>query len=361
MNRQAVIHPMRNPTLAVSFLVAVAACSGERSNAQASPKPPAAETPAASSTDPLAAPKGLEAARLFTSADNPGSAAKFELGKQLFFDPRLSGSGKMACNSCHYPEKAFTDGRAVSPKDDGSLNTRNSPTMHNVGYLERLYWDGRAKTLEANVLAAWKAQMGGKPEEVSKRLAEVPAYVAAFEAACKAPPSEATIVNALATFLRHLRSGDSAYDRFAAGDTTAMTATQQAGMQLFMGKAGCVVCHTPPLFTNLQFHNAGIGMQAEKPDVGAAGEKAFNDPKRNGQFKTPTLRDVAKTGPYFHDGSVPTLREAVKLMQGGGLPNKDKDALLVDRRLNDEEIDQIVAFLEALSGNVAFVPPNVPK
>jgi cytochrome c peroxidase len=311
--------------------------------------------------DPLKAPPGLEAAALVTAADNELTLAKYELGKQLFFDARLSGSGKHSCSSCHLPDQAFTDGRAKSPKDDGALNTRNSPTMYNVGYLDRLYWDGRAKTLEGNVLAAWKAQLSGNPEATAKAVAAVPEYAKAFTAAFKAPPSETTIVQALASFLRGLRSGDSAYDRFAAGKKDALGAAAQKGMDLFMGKGGCIVCHTPPLFTDRLFHNAGIGMQAEKPDVGAAGEKAFNDPSKTGQFKTPSLRDVAKTGPYFHDGSTATLKEAVALMAGGGIDNKHKDPLMMNRGLAAEEIDQLVAFLESLSGNVPFTPPAVPK
>lgn len=311
--------------------------------------------------DPLKAPRGLEAAALVANDANPLTLAKYELGKQLFFDPRLSGTGKTACASCHLPEQAFTDGRAKSPKDDGALNTRNSPTMCNVGYLDRLYWDGRAKTLEANVVAAWKAQLGGKPDDVAKTLAAVPDYGKAFQDAFAAAPSEATIGNALASFLRALRSGDSAYDRFQAGQKDAMSAQAQKGMEVFMGKGGCVVCHTPPLFTDKLFHNVGIGMAAEKPDVGAAGEKAFNDPNKTGQFKTPSLRDVAKTGPYFHDGGTATLKEAVALMAKGGLGNAHKDPLLLNRGLGAEEIDQLVAFLEALSGNVAFTAPTLPK
>lgn len=346
--RPATMPRMRPTSLAVLFFAAVVACSKQ------APQP----APAA---DPLATPRGLENATLVQNADNPQSAAKFALGKQLFFDARLSGTGTMACAACHLPEKAFTDGNAVSKKDDGGMNTRNSPTMHNVGYLDRLYWDGRAKTLEGNVLAAWKAQIGGKPEEAAAKLAAVKEYADAFQAAFGAAPSEDTIVKALASFLRGLRSGDSAFDRWQAGDQTAVSDAAKKGWDLFSGKAGCMVCHTPPLFTNKLFHNVGIGMKAEKPDVGAAGEKAFNDPSKKGQFKTPTLRDVAKTGPYFHDGSVASLRDAVKLMAGGGLDNPNKDPLLVDRGLSDEEIDQLVAFLETLSGNVAWTPPAVPK
>lgn len=323
--------------------------------------PACSSEPAQAKSDPLKAPLGLEEVQLVANKDNPLTLAKVELGKQLFFDARLSGTGTMACNSCHYPEQAFTDGRAIAKKDDGKDNTRNSPTMYNVGYLDRLYWDGRATSLEGNVGAAWKAQIGGKPDEVSKRLAAAPEYEKAFQAAFGTGPSETTIVQALASFLRNLRSGDSAYDRYKAGQQDALSADAKAGMELFVGKAGCAICHLPPLFTNRGFHNVGIGMDQKTPDIGAASDKAFNDPARTGQFKTPTLRNVAKTAPYFHDGSTKTLKEAVTLMAGGGLANPHKDATLIDRKLSAQEIDQLVAFLESLSGNDPFVPPTVPK
>lgn len=337
---------MRQLLLSAILFPVLAACS--------------AKTPP-SAADPLATPKGLEKAELVLAADNPTTPAKFELGKQLFFDTRLSGTGTMSCSSCHFAEQAFTDGKATSKKDDGVMNTRNSPTMHNVGYLDRLYWDGRAKTLEGNVLAAWKAQIGGKPEEAATKLAAVPEYAQAFQAAFGAPPSEGTIVKALSAFLRNLRSGDSAFDRWQAGDQQAVSDAAKQGYELFRGKAGCVVCHTPPLFTDRIFHNVGIGMSAEKPDVGAAAKNALDDPTKTGAFKTPTLRDVAKTAPYFHDGSVAALRDAVKLMASGGLDNKHKDPLVLNRSLSEEEIDQLVAFLGTLTGNVAWTPPAVPK
>ena len=321
----------------------------------------ACSSEAAQKPDPLQAPKGLEKAALVTPADNPLTAPKVELGKQLFFDPRLSGTGTMSCSTCHLPEKAFTDGNATSKKDDGSMNTRNTPTMFNVGYLERLYWDGRAKTLEANVAAAWKAQMGGKPDEVAKKLAAVTEYAAAFQAAFGAPPSEDTVAKALASFLRTLRSGDSPFDRWRGKDEAAIGDAAKKGAELFMS-LGCGTCHVEPLFTDRQFRNVGIGMKADKAaDVGAGGEKAFNDPTKTGAFKVPSLRDVAKTAPYFHDGSVATLKEAVTLMAGGGIENKYRDPQLIPRKLTPEQIDELVAFLETLSGNVAFTPPKIPK
>ena len=321
-----------------------AACSGE---------------PAAAGVSVLTPPLGLESVQLTTSADNPLTEAKAALGKQLFFDARLSGSGKMSCSSCHLPELAFTDSKRFSTKDDGKDNGRNSPTMYNVGYLENLYWDGRAKGLEANVLAAWKAQIGGVPGDAAKRLLENDTYKKAFAEAFGAEPSETTVVHALASFLRTLRSGDSAFDRAAAGDAKALTEDAKKGQELFLGKAGCVTCHMPPLFTDRLYHNVGIGMGAEQPDVGAA--KPTGDATKTGAFKTPTLRDVAKTAPYFHDGSVATLREAVVLMASGGIANAHKDPLALDRKLNDAEIDQLVAFLESLTGNQKFVAPSIPK
>lgn len=336
--------------LSLSVLSSLVACSFKAAQAQ---------------VDPMQPPLGLANAKLVVNADNPLTPAKIELGKQLFFDNRLSGSGKMSCSSCHLPDKAFTDGRALSPKDDGKDNTRNAPTMFNVGYYERLYWDGRAKGLEANVLAAWKSQIGGKPEEAEKTLAAVPEYAKAFQDAFGEGPSEKTVQFALASFLRALRSGNSPFDRWQAGDEKAVSGNAKVGKELFFGKASCFVCHIADkggaLFTDRLFHNTGIGMNAEKPDVGAAAKNSFDDATKTGAFKTPSLRDVAKTAPYFHDGSVKTLREAVVLMSKGGVDNKQKDPMLQPRELSDAEIDQLVAFLESLSGDVPWTPPSIPK
>jgi cytochrome c peroxidase len=232
--------------------------------------------------------------------------------------------------------------------------------MHNVGFLDRLYWDGRAVTLEKNVVAAWKAQLGGKPEEAAARLAAVDAYAKAFQAAFGAGPNETTVVHALSSFLRTLQSGDSAYDRWQGGQQDAISEQAQKGFALFTGKAACATCHTPPLFTDKLFHNTGVGMQAASPDVGAAAKAAFDDEKKTGAFKTPTLRDVAKTSPYFHDGSVATLADAVRLMGKGGHANPHRDPLLTDRQLGDDEVAQLVAFLETLTGNVPFTAPKLP-
>lgn len=318
----------------------------------------AAKTPG---HNPIEPPLGLAGVELVGVADDPLTLAKFELGKQLFFDGRLSGSGKTSCSSCHLPEHAFTDQRQFSPKDNGKLNTRNSPTMLNVGYLERLYWDGRAQGLLKNIEAAWTGQTGGKPEDVATALNANAEYKKAFTDAFGAEASKETIVRALAAFLRGLRSGDSAFDRFLAGKKDAISEKAQQGWALFSGKAACTTCHVAPLFTDRDFHNVGIGSQSATPDIGAAADNAFKDPTKTGAFKTPTLRDVAKTAPYFHDGSVATLKEAVTLMAGGGIDNPHKDAKLQKHDLTADEIEQLVAFLESLSGNVPFTAPKLPQ
>jgi cytochrome c peroxidase len=314
--------------------------------------------------DPL---RGLTGTKMVANAENPfdpadpKTQAKIELGKTLFFDPRLSNSGKMSCANCHKHELGWADGEAFSKKDDGTLNTRNTPTVYNTGYLDRLYWDGRTKSLEETVVAAWKNQMSGKPEAVATALSAIPAYQKMFEAAGGGPASEKTIGHALASFLRSLASADSAYDRWKGGKPDAVGNAPKLGFEVFQ-RAGCVVCHALPLFTDRVFHNTGRGMDAEKPDIGAGGEKAFNDPDMRGRFKTPTLRSVAKTGPWFHDAGVKTLEEAVRFMAGGGkdVPGNTKDPLLQDKKLSDEEIKQLVAFLESLSSSETFTPPKIP-
>lgn len=329
---------MRSATLTILLLLPFFSACGNDSQAQ---------------VNPLAPPLGLETAQLDISDANELTVAKAELGKKLFFDTRLSKSGKMGCVSCHHVDKAFTDGIPHSTKDSGGKNSRNSPTMYNVGYYPELYWDGRKVGLESNVDAAWTGQLGGVPDEVAATLNGIDAYKAEFQAAFKQDASRETIVNALASFLRTLRSGNSDFDK------KTLSADAEAGQTLFSGKAGCAACHTPGLFTDNAYHNVGIGMAAETPDVGRA--KPSKDKTKTGAFKTPSLRDVAKTAPYFHDGSVATLKEAVKLMTSGGHANEFKDALMIDRSLTDKEVDQLVAFLEALTGDVPFTEPTLPK
>lgn len=289
---------------------------------------------------------------------NPTTPEKVALGAKLWIDPRLSGSGKTACTTCHVREKGWTDGLVFSQRDNGDANTRHTPTMYNVGYSNLFYWDGRAPTLEAQVLAAWRVQISADPAKAASTIAGVPGYASEFQKVFGAPPSPDTIVKALAAYLRAKVSGLSPWDRFESGDRNAVSADAQAGFHLFMGKGRCAVCHTPPVFSDFNFHNIGLEAGKPKPDPGrGAITKKAED---NHTFKTPTLRSVAISGPYFHDGSRRTLEEAVRYMAGGGGNDPGKSALLVDTKLTDAEIRQVVAFLTALTSDEPYRAPALP-
>jgi cytochrome c peroxidase len=244
------------------------------------------------------------------SADNPQTPEKIALGHQLFWDARLSKSGKMQCESCHLPDKGWADGQKVSIKDDGKPNTRNTPTVLNVAYQPYFYWDGRAPTLEKQILAAWKGQMGvgEAAEETAKKIGAIPGYQEQFKKVFGGDATADFVVKALAAYVRTLVSGNSPDDKFDNGDKKAFTDAQKRGLELFKGKAKCSLCHAGFAYTAWELKNIGVGMDKPNPDLGRG--KVANDPKLNGAFKVPTLRNVARTAPYFHDGSAATL-EAV--------------------------------------------------
>lgn len=283
---------------------------------------------------------------------------KVALGKQLFFDKRLSGNASKSCESCHQHDKAWTDGLALSEKGNGQMNTRHSPTMYTVGYQPHWYWDGRSKTLEAQALAAWKGQVGGDPDKVAAFLSDIPLYKVQFQKVFGSPPTADTISAALAAFMRTLNSGGSAWDKHEAGEEGAVDADAIAGWKVFRDKGHCTLCHVPPLFTDMQFHNIGVGMEAKEPDVGRF--KISNDVKDTGAFKTPTLRSITKSAPYFHNGSVATLEDAVKLMLAGGKKNKYLDPKLKKVNLNAKEFGQLMAFLRSLESTETFERPTLP-
>lgn len=283
--------------------------------------------------------------------DNPITAEKAELGWFLFFDARLSKDGSMACAQCHHTDKAYTSGQAVDAKVGGGMNKRNAPSMAGLGTHSSFYWDGRMPTLEAVSNAAWKGQLGADPATVAAALNKVPVYKAMFERAFKEPATAENVPKALATFLRTLVSGNSAFDKDAAGDAKALSKDAKAGKDLFF-KAGCVACHVPPSFTDAAFHGVGIGDDAGRMD-------ATKDEKDKGLFKTPTLRNVALTAPYFHDGSGKTLEDAIALMAKGGNKTPAGDPLLKPVKWSATQAKQVKAFLEALSGDLSY--PDAPK
>ena len=311
-------------------------------------------------------PRGLHDMEIAVPADNPLTAGKIKLGEQLFFDKRLSKTRAMSCETCHVPEKGWTDGLKLSSKFDGSLNTRHSPTLYGVAYYPDLYWDGRAKGLEAQILAAWKGQMGADPEAIAKELEPIAGYASQFKAEFGGGATGASIVKALASFVRTIHAGDTPYDRGSAGQAA------KDGFKVFSETARCSLCHLPPLYSDGLFHNVGIGFDSDKPDLGRgkiladAAAKA-NQPApadaetQKGAFKTPSLRGAALSGPYFHDGRAATLDEAVDLMLKGGIANPSLDEKLKPAQLTGPQREQLLAFLKSLTPeNKPYPRPTLP-
>jgi cytochrome c peroxidase len=306
-------------------------------------------------------------------ADNPMTPEKIALGKQLFFDTRLSKTGKMSCETCHLPEKGWADGKALSAKFDGSMNTRHTPTLLNVGYNKQYYWDGRAPTLEAQILAAWRGQMGADPDAIAATLNGIEGYKTAFQKVMGGPASAQNIPQAIAAFVRTIKSENAPWDAYEKGDKSAVSEDAIKGFNIFSAdnKANCTLCHLPPLYSDTLFHNTGIGSDKPNPDPGrgkiladAAKQKGTPDPeaaKMMGAFKTPTLRSITETAPYFHDGRAQTLEEAVDLMLNGGIRNSNVDEKLKKRAIQPEEKAQLMAFLKSLTPEQKpFEKPQLP-
>jgi cytochrome c peroxidase len=299
-------------------------------------------------------------------ADNAITQEKANLGWQLWFDKRLSGDGSRSCYGCHVNEKGLTDGLVKNTSAvDGKPLARHTPTLWNIGYHAEWYWDGRAKTLEGQALAAWKlANMGGKDKEKDEIRHDIiekinGAYKDQFQKVFGGPATEKNVSQALATFMRTIISKDTAFDKFQKGDEKAISDAAKRGWAAFQ-KAKCTNCHVGFLLTNLQFHNVGVGLKDGKPtDVGR--QKVTNQDKDTGAFKTPTLRDVARSAPYFHDGSVATLEEAVKFMVGGGADNPFLDKVNLQKAdLSAAEVTDLIEFLKSLTENTKIPEPKLP-
>jgi cytochrome c peroxidase len=284
-------------------------------------------------------------------SDNPYSVEKAELGRFLYFDKRMSKDETVACATCHSPENAFADGAAVSTGIKGQKGGRSAPTTLNRAYSLAQFWDGRASTLEEQAKGpiANPIEMGHTHEAVVSRLNMVLGYRKLFEKVFGDP--EVTIdrvAQAIATYERTLLSGNSPYDRYRAGQKTAMTASQIRGFDVFVNKAKCDQCHEGINFTSNSYHNLGVGMDKPNPDVGRL--EVTKDPKDYGTFKTPTLREIARTAPYMHDGSLKTLEEVVDFYDKGGIKNKNLDEKIFELKLTDQDKKDLVAFMKALNG-----------
>ena len=284
-------------------------------------------------------------------ADNPYSPQKAELGRLLYFDTRLSADGTLSCATCHDPKLAFTDGAAVSTGIRGQKGGRSAPTVINRAYSLAQFWDGRAATLELQALGpmANSIEMGNSHPVIAKTLRAIPGYRALFARAFGT--EDITIdhaAKAIATFERTILSGNAPYDRYKAGNRSAMTPPQIRGMNIFFDKAKCDQCHEGINFTSNMYANIGVGTDKPKPDEGRFA--VTKNPKDWGAFKTPTLREIERTAPYMHDGSLKTLEEVVDFYDKGGLANQNLDDRMKRLKLSDIEKKDLVAFLKALSG-----------
>jgi cytochrome c peroxidase len=293
-------------------------------------------------------------------ADNPMTPEKVALGRQLFFDERLSGDGSRSCYSCHVCEKGLTDGLAKSVGAFNKQLPRSSPTLWNIGYHKEFYWDGRSPSLEKQAMAAWTgANMGAKADEIATRLNSLQGYRAQFQKVFGANATPDNIVKAIAAFERTIISGDTAWDRYRAGNQAALNASATRGWNIFQA-IKCTNCHDGALLTDQQYHNVGIGMDQKEPDVGRF--KVTNKPEDTGAFKTPTLRDIAESAPYFHDGSAATLEEAVDIMLGGGKPNPYLDKKNIEKRnIHPDQREDLLNFLRALDVDCGLKKPTLPQ
>ncbi len=331
-------------------------------------------------------PRGLpvDLWEILIPADNPVTPEKVALGRQLFYDKRLSKDGAESCATCHDPAKGFSDGKKIAEGIGGKKGTRNSPTILNAVFNEFQFWDGRAPSLEEQARGPMTnpVEMGMESHDAVVTVVRgIPEYRQAFPKVFGREATIDDIVAAIATFERTAVSGDSAFDRFQAGDKSALSESAQRGWALWNGKARCNTCHpfgnATPNFSDNKFHNIGVAaknrdfasLARKAATVSNPSELAFNpdftelgrfvvtkQPKDIGAFKTPGLRDVALSAPYLHDGSEATLLDVVTFYDKGGEPNPYLDGGIVPLKLTDQEKQDLVTFMESLTGQGAGAP-----
>ncbi|MEX0812107.1 MAG: cytochrome c peroxidase [Chitinophagales bacterium] len=285
--------------------------------------------------------------------NNQLTVMRVELGRQLFLDKRLSRDSSVACVSCHLPEKALTDGLALSEGVEGRKGIRNAPTLFNIGYHPYFFKDGGVPTLEAQVISPVEDEneMDFSIPGAVDRLKGDANYAALAEKAYERPFDAFVLTRAIAAFERTLLSGNSKFDQVTANDTSALNESEKRGLKLFFSeKTQCSTCHSGFDFTDYSFRNNGL--YAEYPDKGR--ERISINPDDNGKFKVPSLRNVEHTAPYMFDGSLSTLEEVVEHYASGGKGHPNQDELINGFEINTEEKQDLINFLKALSDTKAI-------
>lgn len=348
----------------------------------------AADSPPFDFKLPLGIPRDVWS--YFVPKDNPLTAEKVELGRELFFDKRLSADGTISCASCHEPERAFTDGKSVAEGISGRRGVRNSPTLLNAMFNTGQFWDGRAESLEAQARLPLinPDEMGTQTDEqIMARLRNAPDYTKKFERVFGGAITMDAIAKAISSYERTLVAGNSPFDRYQAGEASALSSEARKGMIVFRGKARCNVCHTInqgfgayPFLSDGNYRNTGVAAGAAgfapltrraMQIVGDFKPSLLDDLSRQrdsqvlgrflvtgntldiGAFRTPSLRNVELTAPYFHDGSAATLADVVKFYVKGGNENAFRDWQLEAVDLNEDEQRDLVEFLKALTSDEA--------
>jgi cytochrome c peroxidase len=284
--------------------------------------------------------------------------AIIELGKMLFFDTRLSGSGKISCATCHQPELNWTDGKEKSIGHEGAVNKRNSPTIQNTWFYNKLFWDGRSRSLADQAFAPINSEteMHNEMHEVMRKISLTKEYPGLFKKAFdddEINPDRLTI--AIAIFEKTIVSGKSRFDEFLTGNKKALSNSEIRGLHLFRTRARCMNCHNGPLLSDNQFHNSGF----------SAGDEGYykvtHKEEDRGKFKTPSLRDVVRTGPWMHDGMMKDLPQIISRYSMAKFP-PGTDSLLKSIGLTAKEEKDLLAFLNAVSAPpVDFKKPALPE
>jgi cytochrome c peroxidase len=303
-------------------------------------------------------PLGLQEQAAYIPGNNPLTPEKIALGKQFFWDKRWSFSGTVACVSCHQPDHGWSDPRQFSTHANGKPTPRHPATIINRLFSDRQLWTGLRPSLE---------EQAGKDsnrtdEEIVKKLGAIPAYQQQFRKVFGTDLNAEGIAKAISAYVRTILSGNSRYDRFLAGNMHALSPAARRGLGHFEGRShgqGCIRCHAGFNFTDEGYHNIGIAMDRGNPDLGRYTVTKKEADK--GAFKTPTLRDVAKRPPYMHDGSLKSLEEVVAFYNKGGHSNPWISAAIQPLNLTASQQADLVAFLEALTGEVAPEVSNPPK